>query len=719
MKPFLKTTIAIALCEALAQIATQGAWAQTSPDKAPSSDEDKPNQVIVVTAQRRSEELQKVPLSITTLSAKDLEDKQIRRLDDMKFEVPNVIIEQNTATSSGARVHMRGVGTDESLFTADPSVAIYIDDMYVARQTGAMFDMFDLQRVEVLRGPQGTLYGRNATGGAIRYITKPPSGQSRLEIDSRLGNLGRVDVGLNGSGMLGGKIAVSYGLMSKSRNGYLHDITNNRDVNDEKIDGARASFATNVTESTNVRLSIDTLRQRSGPTYASGVVDATAAAQYKRPLNNADGDLRTIETNLVNGNNSLDQTGLSLSTSTDMGSFEWRNILTYRSMDNLLYVDMDGTKGTNFHLYQDQSQNQSSYETQLVSSTKGPLSWTTGLFVLTEKNDQPTRQDIFATGGVNTIRQKTVASALYGQADWRFNTVWKATGGLRFSNESKDFSIASLKANGTPNFDFQRKNTWTRTDWKLGLDAQLDTNLLAYGSATTGFKSGGFDGRAGTLAAAQTTVLRPETVLTYEVGFKSTLANGAWRLNANYFRNDYQDLQITAFDQQGKSVLLNAANALIDGVEVESTFQFTKRWQASLNIGTLSARYKDYSAANVAVFDGKQLKQAPKLQYGLSTSYRMPVSGGDLVLNGQLKYVGDHQQNLANSPLILTKAYTLVDARMAYEASGGKWAVGLWGKNLTDKTYYTGGFDIAGIGLAAAYINVPRTVGVDLRYRFW
>ena len=675
--------------------------------------------VITVTAQRRVEEIQKAPIAITAISSRDLDLKQIRRLEDLKVEVPNMIIEANTGTSSAAKIFMRGVGTDESMFTADPSVAIYVDDMYIARQTGSMFDMFDLQQVEVLRGPQGTLYGRNATGGAVRYITKKPNGETRLSADARVGNLGRIDFQLAGGGRLGEGVAVTYGLMTKSRNGYLQDITNGRAVNTEDVKGARAGLAFNLGASTSVRMSMDLLSQRSGPAYASGVLDPARAAQFARPVNNADGDLRSIETNLTNGSNDLDQTGLTATASTDMGAFEWRNIVTYRRMHNLLYIDLDGSTGTRFHLFQDQRQKQASYESQLVSTGTGPFSWTGGLFYFREGNKQPTRQDIFATGGVNTVGLSTTATALYGQADYRFTPVWKATGGLRYSNEKKDFSIGSLKASGLPNFDFVQGKSWSRTDWKLGVDGQFTPDLLGYASATTGFKSGGFNGRAGSLTAAAIS-LKPETVLTYEIGMKSSWAGGMVRFNASVFRNDYRDLQLTAFDSAGVSNLFNAASATIQGLELDTAVFFTRAWQVSLNLGTLDAKYKDYSAANAATFAGKQLKQAPKLQVGMSTAYRMALNDGTaLQFNAQLKHVGDHYQNLANSEIIKTQAYNVVDARTAFEGAGGAWSVGLWGKNLSNKTYYTGGFDISSLGIAAAYLNVPRTYGMDLRVKFW
>ena len=705
----------VAVAMAIGALSATSVAAQTTAKADPKADDSK-LETITVTAQRREEELQKVPVSITSLSAKDLEQKQIRRLDDIKFEVPNVVIEPNTGTSSGAKIFMRGVGTDESLFTADPSVAIYIDDVYIPRQTGAMFDLFDVERIEILRGPQGTLYGRNAPGGAIRYVTKKPTGVEKFEIDGRLGNLQRQDIRASVSTKLGDSVDATFAAMSKNRTGYLTDITNGGKVNDEQVYGVRGSVAFPITGSTRLTLSGDIIKQRSGPTYASGIIDAATAARLNRPINNADGNLLTIQTNLPQGRNDLDQSGISAVASTDMGSFEWRNIVAYRKMDNLLFIDLDGGNATGFHLFQDQKQDQSSFESQLISTASGPLSWTGGFFYFKEQNDQPTRQDIFAPGSTNFIAQTTKANALYGQADWRFNPVWKATAGIRGSRESKDLSIISIRTTGVEAFRLARENSWNSTDWKFGLDAQVSQEVLAYASASTGFKSGGFNGRASSLATF--TTLKPETVRAYEFGLKTTLADGKVRFNINYFRNDYKDLQLTAFDANGLSVLTNASSALIKGVEVDLVAQLSANWQINANLGTLDGKYQDFSAANAATFAGKSLKQAPKQQWGVGTNYRIKLDGGNIVLNASAKHVGEHYQNLAVSELIKTRAYTLADARIGYDVKGGKWSVSLWGKNITNKLYYTGGFDIGGLGIGDAYINVPRTYGIDFRYRF-
>jgi iron complex outermembrane receptor protein len=673
-------------------------------------------ETVVVTAQRREEALQKVPIAITTLSAKDLEDKQVRRLDDLKFEVPNMLVEANTGTSSAAKIFMRGIGTDESLFTADPAIAIYIDDVYIPRQTGAMLDLFDVQQVEVLRGPQGTLYGRNATGGAIRYVTVKPTGKERLDVDARLGDFGRQDFRINYGTRVADKLDLTLSAMSKSRDGYMTDVSNGgRKVNDEDVRGLRLGAGFWLLPNTRATLSFDRVEQRSGPSYATGVIDAAMAAKTGRPINDPDGNWMTLETNLRDGKNDLDQWGVSAVFHTELEGVEWRNIVAYRKMNNLLYVDLDASTATRFHLYQDQRQHQRSYESQLVSTGKGPLKWTAGLFLFSEYNRQPTRSDIFVTGPTNDISLDTSARALYGQLEYQLTPVWKATAGLRSSHERKDFSVVSTRPNGTPNFSADRDRSWKHTDWKLGLDAQLSPEILAYGTVATGFKSGGFNGRAATVAAI--TTVDAETVRAYELGLKTMLADGRVRLNIDYYRNQYDQLQLTAFDPNGVSLYLNAADTVIKGWEAEAAVQITARWTADFNLGTIDGKYVNYSAINKAIFDGRDLKQAPKLQWGLGTSYRYPVAGGVVAASAQVKYVGDHYQTLTNSAVIKTMAYTLVDARIGYEARN--WSVGIWGKNLTNKHYIAGGFDLAGLGIADAYINPPRMVGVDMKYKFW
>ena len=231
---------------------------------------------VKVTAQRREEQLQKTPMSLTVIAGEQLDRMQIARLDDIKFVTPNIIIEQNTGTSSGAKIIMRGVGADESMFTNDPAIAIYIDDVYIPRQNGAMFDLYDVERIEVLRGPQGTLYGRNATGGAIRYISRKPTGDDRMEVDLSVGNLGRLDGRATFATRIGESLDVSAAVLSRNRDGILYDRSHNRHVNDQDVVAGRFALASTWGESSYATLSIDRLRERSTPAWGTPVALAAA-----------------------------------------------------------------------------------------------------------------------------------------------------------------------------------------------------------------------------------------------------------------------------------------------------------------------------------------------------------------------------------------------------------------------------------------------------------
>lgn len=674
---------------------------------------------VTVTAQRREETLQHTPVTITALSAQELELNQVMRIDDLKFSVPNVVIEANTATSSAAKVYLRGVGSDDSLFTTDPAVAIYIDDVYIPRQTGAMFDLYDVERIEVLRGPQGTLYGRNATGGAIRYITKQPNGESLGVVSGQVGNLGRADLRVSFSERLGDWLDFSAAALTRNRDGISRDVTNDRDVNDQEVYAARVAFGMPLGQRTRGTLNIDHIKERSGPAYPTGVIRDPAhdAAGTLRPQNDLDRDYYTLETDLVVGDNDLDQTGVALTLETDLDGIFWRNILHYRSLENRLFVDVDGTAQRRFHLFQHQKQDQRGFESQFISESLGNFNWVGGLFAFVEGNEQPTRQDNFVTGPTNFVKQDTTAYAAYLQGAWRFDSGFGLTAGGRYSHEKKEFSIDSVLPDGSPNFQVAHNKSWSKPDWKLLLDYQFTPDVMGYASVATGFKSGGFNGRA-TSADAVSSV-DEETVLSWELGVKSELLDNRLRLNVNYYRNAYDDLQLTAFNDVGALLLTNATDALIHGFEAEMQAIVNENWQLHANVGTIDARYRGYSDANRPTFEGKQLKQAPKVQWSLGTTNTLPLRAGSLVFSAQAHHSSEYHLVQDNSPLVMTKPYTLVDARLAWEPDSDRWMVAAWAKNLTNEEYITGGFDIAGLGIAAGYMSVPRTYGIDFRYRFW
>ncbi|MEO5830735.1 MAG: TonB-dependent receptor [Rhodanobacter sp.] len=665
---------------------------------------------VTVTAQHRAENAQKVPISISVIGGAQLDRMQVRTLEDIKFSVPNITIEPNTGLASGAKIFMRGIGQDEVLFTADPAVAVYIDDVYIPRQNGAMLDLYDVERVEVLRGPQGTLYGRNATGGAIRYITRKPDGKPSLKLDTTLGNLGRADLRLN-FGTHFGKVNVSGALMTRNRDGYMHDLSHDRKVNNSHISAARTTLTMPAGDNTYVTLNLDYLKDNSGATFPTPV--KMNASGKTVPVLGSFYDTRTN----TYGAYGLESYGAVLTTDSDLGSFSLRNILHTRGMDNQFYIDMDGTEQTRFHLFQDQKQRQYGYEAQLTSQLEGPFSWVGGFFSFRETNSQPTRQDVFAPGATNNISQQTNALALYWQGNYAFTDRLRLIGGARYSREKKDFLVVSTKANGAPNFTSREAKSWTRPDWKLGLDYDLTENVMGYVTATTGFKSGGFNGRA--QSAATVTDFDAEELRAYEAGIKSSLLNDRMQLNFDYYRNDYSGLQLSANDANGILTVTNATGALIQGVEMDAQLQLTSQWHVAAGFGTIDAKYQNFAAINDSKFRDKGLKYAPKFQWNLSTTYIQPLATADLIFSAQFRQTDFYYQDLELSRVIMTPTHLDAAARIAYEPHSKNWSLALWGKNLTNNHVATGAFNIPVIGITMIYPTIPRTYGVDFTYRFW
>lgn len=666
---------------------------------------------VTVTAQRREEQVQDTPVVISVFNEADLERKQVSRVEDLEFHVPNITIDQNTATSSGAKIFLRGVGQDESMFTADPAVAIYIDDVYIPRQNGSMFDLYDVERIEVLRGPQGTLYGRNATGGAIRYITRKPKGDERLAMDATVGNFGRADLRVMYNTRIGESLDFSAAALTRNRDGFIHEQASGEDVNDSEVVAGRIGFLLPVGEASYASLNIDRLRERSSPTYAVPValVDGETVPRLD--------DLYTTRSDLVGGMNDLDQFGAAFTFETYFDSVLWRHIAHYRSMDAAMHVDVDGTDDLRYHLFQDQDQSQYGYESQLISQSEGPWSWVAGLFGFWEQNDQPTRNDIFGIGGVYDISQDTTALAAYAQTTYAVNDRFNLTAGGRFSHEKKDLSVLGRDPAGNETFQVQRRGRWSKPDWKLMADYDITDQIMGFASISTGFKSGGFNGRGTTPDTI--TPFDEETVRSYELGIKSTLLDDRVRFNATYYRNDYGGLQLSAIDPNGVYVTTNATGALIQGIELEIQAQLTDNWNVNANVGTIDAEYRDFAEINRETFEGRDLKQSPEYQWQIGTTYIQPLPASRLIFSAQVLRTDKFYQNQDLSELVKTPANTQANARIAYEPDNADWSVALWGRNLTDKQISAGGFDIPGLGVGVIYPTLPRSYGIDFKYRFW
>lgn len=606
---------------------------------------------------------------------------------------------------------MRGIGTDDSIATVDPGIALYINGVYIPRMNGAMLDLYDVQRVEVLKGPQGTLYGRNATGGAIRYITRKPDGKRRFRITTNFGTYGRANEKLRLSGHVG-SVDYEFAAMREKRDGIMHDVTNHRSVNAQNVYGARLTLASYWGSSSFATLTLDALHDQSTGSFSSPIKAGPDGERI--PIL---GSFYKTASSL-NAHSPHSTKGVTLTNNTNFNDFSWHSTLYYRALDNDILMDIDGKPQLIFNLSQNDHENEIGYDGQFTSHTRGPVSWVAGVFLFREYNKEAVRNDIFATGPTNHLDLTDKAAAVFGQVKWSITDKVRMIGGFRYSYEHKHLNARQTAPNGTLNFKKELENTWTRPDWKFVLSGDITDNAMAYASYTTGFKSGGYNGRGSTYATLNE--VDAEKVKAYQVGIKSTLLSDRLRLNADYYRYDYSGMQLNGhIPGTGLLTLMNATGALIQGFEMQFDARVTRGLTLAGNMGTINAHYQNITPGNESFFRGRSLKDAPELQASLRLKYEWPAFGGNMKFTIQSKYTSAFYQNLETTRLIMTNAHTITNARISYAPSDSRWSVALWGSNLTDKYASVASFSVPVINLNALYPNTPRMFGVQMSYRFW
>ena len=691
---------------------------------------------VTVTAQRVEESLQDVPVAVTALDTEQLEDKQVQDVLDLQFHVPNINLATNTGTASAARIFLRGVGEDESRGAVDQAVGIYVDNIYIGRSVGSLFDVVDLESIEVLRGPQGTLYGRNTIGGAIKLQSVRPQFENSGDIRTTIGNEGRFDLRGTGNVALGENTAVRLTGLLRERDGF-HTLNPNgelasfagTEVGRLHILSLRGSLLHQFNEDWSIYVTADQTIDRSDP-----IPDSAA------PPNDADGDLFTIEPlpgtvcaadSTVLGcfpgyDQRSESRGISAQVEGRIGSLDFNSITGYRELEDELATRI----GLTFNQMTDQDQ--FSQEFTLSNTDDGPLDWLIGAYFFTEDIQLDT---VFAFPF--TIDSTTESVAIFGQGTYDVTDQLAITAGVRFTDESKDFDGANLAP-------FPPFNGFTRTDsadfenvsYTVGADYRFNEQVLGYAKFSTGFKSGGWSPDA----FSGTAVFLPvdeETLDSFEAGVKSDLFDNTVRLNAAVFFNQYEGLQIGATVPGLGFTRFNVDETEIAGFELEGVWQVTDNFQINGNLGLLDAEYTSVTGdqargltnngagcpagtdptddtAIIACALGLELKNAPEYKATIGALYTQNVWNGELIISGDASFEDDTWSLVANSPPhALAEIDTLINARIKYQDASG-WSVALWGKNLTDEEYYRA----ASAGSFTAYASEPLTYGIDLGYTF-
>jgi iron complex outermembrane receptor protein len=709
---------------------------------------------IIVTAQRREESLQQIPISVAVFDASALAAQNIGDVGDIGIKVPNLRMASFPYSPTTIRLFIRGVGSNETQVTQDPSVGVYKDGIYIGRSAGLSMDLADLERIEVLRGPQGTLYGRNTTGGAVNLVTAPPTGELGIKQELGAGNLGywksRTLVDLPAWGNLSAKV----GYLQSSRDGLVENSGEGRDFGEDDKKGAMVALRWKPSESFTADYSFDWSQldftanyyqatEGTGPATGDGygslgpILPFLGGPFVEVPLEPDRVDSATLKDAFKPGDARVAGHSLTLALDTGIGTF--KSLTAYRELEERDYQDFSANPTFTFfkndpvHVQQEQFSQEFQW---LGNAFDERLQFVTGLYYFREKGSEFeidysdvffVNPPVFGDDLVITQRDthgENTAYAVYGQGTWSFENGLSATVGARYTKDEREATKEDIffprVAHG--------EQDYSRFSPSLALEYQASDDLLFYGKAVSGYKSGGYNLRAGSVEDFERGFAE-EVLVTYELGIKSQWADDRVRFNAALFRSDYDDIQVdipNLFNPSQTSTF-NAGEARIEGVEVDLTVAPLERMLVNLTYGYLDANFTEVIDPQTGedITDDYVLPSAPKSGFNAGISYEFPqLSIGRLTARLDYSwqdkiYTQGNGKDIAIGAYI--DSYGLLDARLTLAdvpLGSGRLEFALWGRNLADKEWVQdsiGSFRGFVADRIAAY-GEPRTYGLTVTY---
>jgi len=697
---------------------------------------------VVVTAQKKEENLQDTPIAITAITESTIDDLNLANVVDLAGMAPNVHIINTPSNNTAATIAMRGGVTINPAITWEPTVGMYLDGVYIGKGQGSIFDVVDLEKVEILRGPQGTLYGRNTLGGAINLITKKPSG-SGTSSKLTIGNYGLKQGQLIGDYSLGENVFAKLSLNQKVRNGYVGNaaspyqaaqgVVPNSTSSHEELDtidskGMKFSLLFDG-DDTSINLTIDRTQQKNIPPFAqltntipnwSAAFGVGASAQtgglklwpIELFANESRQDVahintQTLETSVVSGQ--------SFTLTHDLGIGELKAIWSKRKVDWDDVLDLDGGP---FPVAETERHTKYSAETLEIqlSGSSDSLEYVIGYYKL--KDDAYTANPQSYFGGGSAIAQNysgtSDANAFFGQVTWSVADKWDLTVGARKTEEDKTgFKeyVGIFGQNGQGSFDD------TSSTFILSHDYSENTNL--YFKLADGFKAGGINAEAPT-PFESLKPYEPETIESTELGLKGRYFDNRMMLNVAYFNNEHEDMQISYFtaDAAAASQVLNNS-ADISGLEVETTTLINDSTRLMVNLSTLDSEF----TGNQIASDGFLLEQVP---YSPETTLYVSIEKdyGNYRIRLDHSRIGEHatfpySSKDPRAALTNLDSRGTTDFRLLTEPMENM-QLNFWIKNLNNDYHKMSAIPFGpGFGqLTVSYFNAPRTLGMDLQYKF-
>lgn len=720
---------------------------------------------VVVTAQYRAQNIQDVPVAVTAVSGKDLTSKGQTFIDSLLTFTPNAAA-QKTDGDTRPRWYIRGLGTGDTAASTVYPVGIYADGVYLNPPVTGGGDLFDLERIEVLRGPQGTLYGKNTTAGAVNFISRKPefgetNGQATIGIGDYNQRLFEGAVG----GELTDWLAARAAFYSEERDGYAKNLTSGDNYEDLNKKSFRIQFLAKLNENWEALWKIHNRHYTAGGSNGSLAV-GSYWGKYTRP------DGRDTQLDLDESVD-IEHEGTSLTLNGRYDDYTITSISAYDKTTSQSITDSDYTPYDVARGWSDNAWKQFSQEFRVASDQRQRLRWIAGLHYFNESLDangvtaRPNKT--LPNGAANQSAaspayrgtfydQDNQSFAVFGNTTYDLTDQLSITGGLRWTWEEKDLNLNLVQiqtanltnqtwwkqdaysdliytATANSNGETQRDKTWKDFTYDLTPEYRINENLKSYFRFARGFKSGGFNTGLST-SLIQLTTVEPEYLNSYEWGLKSDWLDGRLIANGNIFYYDYKDIQVNLLTNVGGAgggvvtALTNGAKAEVKGAELELDALATDNLRLRLAAAYLDSEYKNFVNRNPATgvvtgdYSGNSLVRSPKTTLGAGAEYTFDLSSGARVVAGadasyrSREYFLADRQNETLEPTLSQGAYTLWNANLSYLSADNKYRVSGYVKNIADKDYQTHGRPNGPVGQYVKTYGDPRTFGVSLTTRF-
>jgi len=677
---------------------------------------------VIVTAQIREEDFQNVPVTGTVFDMATLENNRLFEVDDIARFTPGFAASYFTYSSPNFSV--RGAMNTFTAAGASKPVGVFIDDVYVPRNSAAAFELFDVQQIAVLRGPQGTLFGRNVTGGAIQIKTSVPSLEhSRFKVQVGAGNYDLYEVSAFASGPISDTVAGKLSVSQKKRDGYSVDRFNGMDLEDLDTTNIRGTLLFAPRDDLEIRWAMDYSKdENNGRAYS--FVSNNAGDDFT----GNDGDNRTAELRVPQSfERDIFGTSIHVDWTLDAGTLQ--SITAYRSSESRDLFSLGAadvtlpTVSTQFLKNDIDEPTAISQEIRFISNIGERFDFVAGMFFYDESTDKFLSDRLLGAGGaalfVNrdyTVTADTRSIAAYLSGTFYLSKKFELGLGGRYTSEDKDVNVVFEDSNNPANsFSTAPDNSFTEFTPRITLSYYPSDDLTFFASRTEGFTAGGFNTEVNNQGSVERG-FNAETIVAYELGAKTVWNDDRFLLNLTLFDQEYKDKLEGVLLQGFVFTVFNAAKASMTGAELEFVWGLTDSLTASGTYSSLDATYDVFvadGATGPIDFSGNKLQTAPESSYSLALDYLAAVGNGEI--SGGLSYTwqDEYFTGANNIPNFLIDDYGLFNARLGYVWGDGRWGVKLWGKNLADEDFVR----IRGTsGAIAEFFGPPRTYGLNITY---